>query len=245
MDLATLLRHCQVLGVRVGSAPVEDWVRWELDGYPEGVDLPEYRLIPMEVRANFSGPYGRILQSAAVPPATIPEPHRKAVEYFRCRESASAIEDLIRPDGDGSLQVPLGNLSIVLGGRVFHGMHCYQAWGLIGRAGLVNVLNSVRNRVLSFSLELWKQEPALGEIAPTAANTAMTSQVFNTVYGGQVHVVSAGRDADVSFSITQGRLRKFAPHSSAEWPHQRRLRGVEGRSRRGASVKTGGVRPSS
>lgn len=204
-DLATLLRLLQVLGARVGSEPVEDWVKWELNGYPPEAPLPDYRRIPVQVIASFSGSFGRILTNAAVPPSCIPKEFREDIESFHCRESVSAIEALTANEDSGMLHIPLGDLSRVLGGNVFQDMYCYQASGRISSAAMVNILSSVRNRVLDLALALWKKVPDLGEIPATPANTAMVTQVFNTtVNGGMVNVVGPGRDANLSFTVNQG-----------------------------------------
>jgi hypothetical protein len=46
-DLATILRKCKLLAARLGSQPLEDWVLWESNGYPNGVTVPDYRIWPL------------------------------------------------------------------------------------------------------------------------------------------------------------------------------------------------------
>ena len=36
-DLAALLRKCKLLAARLGSRPLEDWLLWESNGYPDDV----------------------------------------------------------------------------------------------------------------------------------------------------------------------------------------------------------------
>lgn len=44
--LAGLLRKCLLLGAETGSESLRQWVRYELNGYDEGVELPGYRRLP-------------------------------------------------------------------------------------------------------------------------------------------------------------------------------------------------------
>jgi hypothetical protein len=44
--LAGLLRKCLLLGAETGSDSLRRWVRYELNGYDDDVDVPDYRRIP-------------------------------------------------------------------------------------------------------------------------------------------------------------------------------------------------------
>ncbi len=41
-DLGTLLRKCKVFAARMESQPLENWLIWESNGYPDEVEVPEY-----------------------------------------------------------------------------------------------------------------------------------------------------------------------------------------------------------
>jgi len=42
-DLGTILRKCKVLAASLGSEPLENWLIWESNGYPDNVQVPDYR----------------------------------------------------------------------------------------------------------------------------------------------------------------------------------------------------------
>jgi hypothetical protein len=52
-NLATLLRKCKVLAARLGSQPLEDWLLWESNGYPDDVPVPDYRICRLNFKALF------------------------------------------------------------------------------------------------------------------------------------------------------------------------------------------------
>lgn len=60
-DLGTLLRKCKLLAARLGSQPLEDWLIWESNGYPDDVPVPDYRIWSLEVKGDFVDPV-RIIQ---------------------------------------------------------------------------------------------------------------------------------------------------------------------------------------
>jgi hypothetical protein len=41
-DLGTLLRKCKLLAARLGSQPLEEFLLWESNGYPDDVEVPDY-----------------------------------------------------------------------------------------------------------------------------------------------------------------------------------------------------------
>jgi len=49
-DLGMLLRKCKLLAARLGSKPLEDWLLWESNGYPGDVQVPDYRIWPLELK---------------------------------------------------------------------------------------------------------------------------------------------------------------------------------------------------
>src|SRR3972149_416226 len=85
-DLGTLLRKCKLLAARLGSQPLEDWLIWESNGYPDNIPVPGYRVWPLEIRGNFAGPFGSFLKNANIPYACLPEEGRKHYENYECRQ---------------------------------------------------------------------------------------------------------------------------------------------------------------
>lgn len=57
-SLGPILLKLRLLAARLGSAPLEEWVKHESDGYPEDAELPDYRKVNVSFRGTFSGPFG-------------------------------------------------------------------------------------------------------------------------------------------------------------------------------------------
>ena len=205
-DLGMLLRKCKLLAARLGSQPLEDWLIWESNGYPDDVPVPEYRVWPLEVKGHFSGPLGSGLRNAPIPLACLPEKVRKRYKNYECRSSIASIEAILNEAPPGkTVEVSTADLAVSLGGKVYQHHNCIQAWAEFGTSALVELLNSVRNRILDFALAVWKEAPTAGDLGnspSTKLESARVNQIFNTiVYGGSANIVGTSNASTISFNI--------------------------------------------
>jgi len=207
-NLGTLLRKCKLLAARLDSQELEDWLVWESNGYPDDVQVPDYRIWPLEVKGNFSGIYGSGLTNTPIPYATLPDKARKFYERYECRQSIASVESILAKNDSGIVRIGTGDLAVILGQDVYQNMNCLQAWAEFSTNSLVELLNSVRNRLLDFSLAVWKEEPTAGEPSDNASGAIESSkvtQIFNTtVYGGSASLVGTVTDSNVMFEIITG-----------------------------------------
>src|SRR5262249_36822253 len=101
-DLGTLLRKGKLLAARLGIKPLEGWLLWESNGYPDNVPVPEYRIWPLEVKGHFFGSFGSGLRNAPIPSALLPDQVRKSYQNYECRQSIASIEATLRAENDGA-----------------------------------------------------------------------------------------------------------------------------------------------
>ncbi|SRR5712692_1447174 len=204
-DLGTILRKCKVLAARLGSQPLEKWVLWESNGYPDDVEVPDYRIWSLQVKGHFFGPFQSGIQNAPIPLVCIPERVRKSYEAYECRQSIASLETALK-SGEATLQVSTGDLAVILGNRVYRGQNCVQTWAEFGAGHIIEVLNTVRNRILDFALAVWKESPTAGELngqGKGRIEAAHVTQIFQTtVYGGgSATVVGSAPNSSVNFNI--------------------------------------------
>ncbi|MFQ5863376.1 MAG: hypothetical protein ACE5IC_09695 [Candidatus Brocadiales bacterium] len=213
-DLGTLLRKCKVLAARLGSVPLENWLLWESNGYPPDVEVPDYRIWPLEPKGHFAGPFGSSLQNASIPLVCIPEKARKHYERYKCRESIASIEALLRKSDKGTVSVSTGDLAVLLGTNVYQGLNCIQAWAEFSTTHLVELLNTVRNRILDFALAIHKEAPTAGESVGNVAAVIQpekVTQIFNTtVYGGSANLVGTAYGSSIVFNIVTNDFASLA-----------------------------------
>lgn len=204
-DLGTLLRKCKLLAARLGSQPLEDWLVRESNGYPDNIEVPEYRVWSLQVKGHFTGSFGSAIQNAPIPLICIPEKARKSYERYECRQSVSNVETTLATTKAGMLQVSTQDLAVALGTKVYQDYSCLQAWAEFSTTHFVELVNTVRNRILDFSLALWKEEPLAGETKGAPAQglgASKVTQIFNTtVYGGAANLVGSVHNSSVSFHV--------------------------------------------
>jgi hypothetical protein len=208
-DLATLLRKCKVLAARLGSQPLEDWLVWESNGYPRDAPVPDYRIWSLEVFGHFSGPFGSAIRNARIPIALlkfISEEAKQSYVRYQSRDSIAAIEAILSKTTKGKVAVSTGDLAVVIGMDLYQGHNCVQTWAEFSTQHLVELLNSVRNRILDFALALWKEAPNAGEAQKDSTSPSpevnRVTQIFNTtVYGGAANLVGTASESSISFNI--------------------------------------------
>jgi hypothetical protein len=209
-DLGSLLRKCKLLAARLGSRPLEDWLLWESNGYPDDVEVPGYRIWPLEVKGHFTGPFGSGLRNVPIPHISLPEKTRHAYQNYKCRQSIASIEAMLNKSEKGSLRVSTGDLAVALGTEVYQNQNCLQAWAEFGLNNLIELLNTVRNRILDFALAIWKEAPTAGEGSGSMTSDiepGRVTQIFNTtVYGGAANLVGSATNSPVSFAVSQNDL---------------------------------------
>jgi hypothetical protein len=204
-DLGTLLRKCKLLAARLGSQPLEDWLIWESNGYPDDIPVPGYRVWPLEIRGHFAGAFGSSLQNVTIPYVCLPEKARNHYKNYESRQSIATIEEMMSKAINETLYVSTSDLVFSLGQKVYQGMTCIDASASFGTSVLTELLNSVRNRILDFALAVWKEAPNAGEFGNSPSEkleSTRVTQIFNTtVYGGSANLVGTSNASEIAFNI--------------------------------------------
>lgn len=203
-DLGTLLRKCTILAARLGSKQLEDWLTWEANGYPKNGPVPEYRVWPLQVKGNFVGLHQSI-SNQTIPPVFLPEDVRNSYNNYEFRESIANVEYCLEQDTVGIIYVSTQDLALTLGTKVFKQMNCLECWAEFSTSNFVELLNSVRNRLLGFLVDVQKEHPNVdGTDSNTldSPNSDKITQIFHTtIYGGSANFVRTANDSSVVFSI--------------------------------------------
>lgn len=212
-DLGALLRKCKLLAARLGNKSLEDWLIWESNGYPRDISVPEYRTWPLTIKGHFSGPFGSGLRNVEVPIALLPQEVRDRFNKYECRQSIASMEQLLKGTEANYLTLGTRDLALALGDTVFEGQECLQAWAEFGKGHIYELFNSVRNRILDFSIAIWKLDPDAGDILRPLDSTLESShvtQIINTtIYGGNANVIGQADNSIVTLHVHQGDLESL------------------------------------
>jgi hypothetical protein len=172
-QLADILRMCKILAARLGHNDFKKWIEQELNGYVNPEQLPDYRILKnLGCKGNFYGSYGEALQNAPIPSTYLPEKFKEYISTQYLFESVSSLENTISQANKMNksiLRVPLSSEddAILIGSSIYKkSMSCVEAWKDIPTSALVAVLDTIKNRILDFVIEIEALNPNAGDALP-------------------------------------------------------------------------------
>jgi hypothetical protein len=197
--LADILRKATVLSYRLNVPEFKQWVDHELDGYDgEGVEVPDYRTANAISRGNFRGIGGASIVNYQIPTLNLPEQVQEIVNCVRIWYSVAALESMARKNEEFSYVPWSPDVVAAMSGvgRIIRGYALVSAHQPVSRSAIEGILDTVRNRLLTFMLELEEQFPDLAESEDAAKDVPkeQATHIFNTyVHGGQ-NVIASGQE---------------------------------------------------
>lgn len=208
-----------MLAARLGSQPLAEWVKHESEGYPTGVDVPDYRILSVSYTGTFSGPFGSGINNAPISPYLIEKFAGKRWTHYEMRESIAAVDELLsNSKKSGTLTIEAANLILLLQGKIYPDYACNAVTGSISRASLASIRHAVLNRILELTLEIEKSIPGASEVSlgePTdlsASAAGATTQIAQQIIYGNYTAVSAQSGATVSISIDTGNKESLSQY---------------------------------
>lgn len=210
-DLAPILLKLRFLAAKLGSDPLEEWVKHESEGYPNDAELPDYRKLGVSYIADFSGPFGSAIKNAPIPSYLISKFANDSWNVFDVRQSISGIEQLEQNNNKKStLQIDASNLIMLLQGNVYEGYGCVAVTGRLSAASLSEIKSAVRNRILELTLKMEKTVSGVSAITmddveseAASSKTATVNNITNQiVYGNWTNVANSGDGATLSVIVS-------------------------------------------
>lgn len=213
--LPNTLRKARVLAHELQSQELRDWVSNELGGYSMDAVVPSYRRFSLPVVGTFHGPFGARMTGQEIPTDDLPEGIKDFINNsVTIYEGIAALSDLIE-SGDKMHRRPLPmQLTLSLRSLVHMtgGMVLQETYYQIPRYILTGILDSVRNRLLDFVLDLQEKEVS-AEISNNndADRETVRNAVTVNIYGDR-NVVAAGENVHQKIN----RINKGDAHSLLE-----------------------------
>jgi len=205
VDISVMLRKCKVLAVRLGNEPFEKWVDQELNGYKSKNLLPDYRIVQVNSKGHFSGPFGSGLRNADIPLTCIPKKYRENLKKCYFIEPVGYYINLLKNSKGNNFEEQWSPDLVAHTGRdIYQGMNCMSAWKLIPNSSIFSLIEAIKNRILNFVLEIEKEAPSAGEDSPKTQKISpeRVSQVFNTtIYGNVGNISEASQNVKQTATI--------------------------------------------
>lgn len=200
-SVSSLLRKCKLLASRVGHTQLEEWVDLELRGYPEGADLPPYRVTPVVSYGSFVGPFGMNAPKLQVPVSVLPEHLRERYAVARMEQAVSTYESLVQGNKPSYVKIDWNvALAIKFASKLTPDMQCIAAWMELPIGVIDRLIDCIKTAVLNYAIEVEKLSPDAGElpVGSKPISEDRLTQIFNTHIAGNV-----GNVANASTGVTQ------------------------------------------
>lgn len=199
-SLSSILRKAKVLASILRNEDLKKWVDNELNGYQSNKkeEVPEYRQGRADSFGDFVGSFGRGLKNVPIPTLNLPEPFQNGASELHLVEGVRALESLIESDSSlFSIQWP-ADIVAIMSDKIYEGYVCISAWKSVSRGQVEQVLDTVRNRLLNFVLELKERYPEISksEDAISEVPKEQVASVVNTYIVGSQNVVASGFGID-------------------------------------------------
>jgi AbiTii len=207
-DLGSVLLKLRLLASRLGSEVLEEWVKYESEGYPRDVAIPSYRIVGMSFKGTFTGPFGSGIKNAPIPTYIIKQHAGEKWTKHEIRESIAAIGDLLKMSEEtGGLGIDASNLILLLQGKVYEDYACNDISASISRTAIAEIQQTVRSRILELTLEIEKSIPtathvSFGAPQKTETNPDKVQQISQQIiYGNVTTAVAGGSNSKIAVDI--------------------------------------------
>ena len=219
--LSEVLRLCMRLGKQLKNDKLTLWARSELDGYSSVTDLPDYRILPGAVLADFSGPFGSGLRNAQVPKFSVDKDDRDWLFSNKMLQPVAELERLTKGKESETLKSPWPADVVAYYQRkeIYEGMVLVSAWRTLTKPSLIGILDTIRTRVLDFILQIEDEidfENSSDSSESVKKNSKKITQIVNnTIYGGNVSVGNFGATTQNNIQIKPGDLNSLKEYLSS------------------------------
>ena len=143
-DLGSILLKLRILAARLGSDILEEWVKYESEGYPMDAEVPPYRVVGVSFRGTFFGPFGSGITNAQIPSYLIEKHAGESWTKYKVRESIAAVDEMVKNSTDGgSFGIDASNLILLLQGKIYKEYACNDVSGSISPTSFYEIQQAV------------------------------------------------------------------------------------------------------
>lgn len=200
VPLTDTLRKAKVLARQLRSKDLDKWVSQELDGYKTKNDLPDYRIILSSLVGKCTNGF-YLISNQSVPLLNIAEDLRKELTTFYIFDGIRTVEDLASKQERHFILpadvVKLINYYLDRSG----GYYFVEVEHTIGPHDFQQVLDTVKNRLLDFILDLTETWNPKLPPDQEAVSSLVGIHIYNHAQGGNMTSVFDQRGQNVNYQF--------------------------------------------
>ncbi|WP_105405061.1 hypothetical protein [Neorhizobium sp. T7_12] len=210
VPVSTLLRKVMVLASNLDSDLLEDWVRHELHGYPNEVEVPAYRKFSINFKVNGANARWQMTRQAVPPYLVCQIVKDDDFQIFDCRQAIGTINTEEIKASNGNMSINLDNYILLMQGKLYEpSVSLTRFWGEVSASQVLGIIDAVRSRVLDFVLKLKKTYPGAGEVDGLTMKMPdvekKVTQIYNTtIHGDNAGAVGNNTGATITITVNKG-----------------------------------------
>ncbi|MEJ7623102.1 MAG: hypothetical protein WKF34_03845 [Pyrinomonadaceae bacterium] len=190
-ELSAILRKAKVLAYKLENQEFKDWIENELNGYTTSESLPKYRKVKTIAFGDFSNGV-HYIRNHVIPVNNLAEEGRDVFNEINMFQGVKGLEAMIESvdPKDGSLMISIpSELYSLLHKTVFDNLSCLRAWRLLNKSQITQIIETTRNSLLTFILELAEKYPQIRSDSDNGKSIPDESvrHVFNIYVMGDNH----------------------------------------------------------
>ncbi len=188
--IADVLRKCLVLAFQLKDERLKEWLEKELNGYKLEDTVPDYRCVLLHSKGNFQGGWGSWLPERPLPMSVLDKKHQALVEGAKFRDPVATFElgNRTEKKPDDKKLRPIRywspDLIAMYQDKFYEGYVLVHAWQEIPPGVFVSIVETVRNRVLRFALEIREELGLVSDKVEELSKAKVEQIVTNHIYGG-------------------------------------------------------------
>jgi len=206
VPLSNTLRKFLILAFELKNDRLKAWVESELNGYKEDAELPDYRKAHLHSKGNFQGPMGAWMPGRPLPTSVLKKEHRELINPTRLTEPVAAYEQAkSAPPGRGELAMNWSpDLIAAYQDKFYRGYVLAQAWHELPIGIVASILDSVRNRMLTFALELREELGHVADDVHELPQEKVEQAITTIIFGGNNVIAGSAKNFAQVGSINIG-----------------------------------------
>jgi hypothetical protein len=195
--LPVLLRKCLVLSYVLKNEKLKDWVDKELNGYCDNDELPDYRKLVCISKGFFVGPFQTQIHDQPLPLVVMKPEHRHIATTADLRQPIVAYDGILggKDEKDSSFRSEWPpDVTTYYQAKFIQGYALNRAWREIPAGSLLSLVDTVRNRVLRFALDLQEDLGSVGDDLAALPTEKVDNSIVTYIYGGTNVIAGTVRD---------------------------------------------------
>lgn len=154
--LSSVLLQARLLAKDLRSTELNEWVKLELNGYPDPDAIPEYRIVYPRFFGHFSGPFGSATKNVPLSTTSFPDNIRDLVAQHPMSDNVAAIEQLLASNTEvynnpqpGYVVEAFRQFGEQISGQVLNHVN-----SMFTKPVVTGILHTIRTRFLEFLIQL-------------------------------------------------------------------------------------------